>query len=199
MNGEGIFRWLFLAGMLAGGAIGAYHRTKAWKAGGSVSRRKEGLAMFLALRLAGLVGWLGLIAWLIEPDWLAWFRLPIPDGARWLGAILGLAVIAWVYWTLSHLGTNLTDTVATRTEHTLVTTGPYAWVRHPFYVAILMFVVAGTLLASNGFIALAGLVTFALIAVRARQEEAELIARFGDRYRDYAARTGRYVPRLRRR
>ena len=36
-------------------------------------------------------------------------------------------------WTFRCLGKNLTDTVVTRQEHTLVMQGPYRWVRHPFY------------------------------------------------------------------
>jgi len=39
-------------------------------------------------------------------------------------------------WTLRTLGANLTDTVITRKEHTLVTSGPYRWVPHPFYDAV---------------------------------------------------------------
>ena len=42
-------------------------------------------------------------------------------------------------WTLRSLGPNLTDTVVTRQAHTLVTRGPYRWVRHPFYGCMALF------------------------------------------------------------
>ena len=45
--------------------------------------------------------------------------------------------------------TNLTDTVVTRKEHTLVTSGPYRWVRHPFYSAFGLAVLANSVTAAN--------------------------------------------------
>ncbi len=44
--------------------------------------------------------------------------------------------------TLRSLGKNLTDTVVTRRAHTLVTSAPYRWVRHPFYDALALAVLA---------------------------------------------------------
>jgi len=56
------------------------------------------------------------------------------------------------------LGKNLTDTVVTRKEHTLVTSGPYRWVRHPFLCGV-GFERGGQLAATaNWFYLLMGLV-----------------------------------------
>jgi protein-S-isoprenylcysteine O-methyltransferase Ste14 len=93
------------------------------------------------------------------------------------------------------LGKNLTDTVVTRREHTLVTHGPYAFVRHPFYDAVALSVLANSLVAANWFIFLTGGMAFALIIARTRKEEERLLARFGDAYRAYMERTGRFLPR----
>ena len=41
-----------------------------------------------------------------------------------------------IVWAFQSLGSNLTDTVVTRRQHTLITHGPYRWVRHPFYDAM---------------------------------------------------------------
>jgi protein-S-isoprenylcysteine O-methyltransferase Ste14 len=60
-----------------------------------------------------------------------------------------------------------------------------------------MLVLAMGLLAANWFILLAGAVVFLLLAVRSRTEEAQLLARFGEQYRTYSERTGRFIPRLR--
>jgi protein-S-isoprenylcysteine O-methyltransferase Ste14 len=90
----------------------------------------------------------------------------------------------------------VTDTVVTRKEHTLVTTGPYRWVRHPFYVAFALAVLANSLVTANWFLFVTGGVVFVLLVVRTRKEEHRLIERFGDEYRAYMRRTGRFFPLL---
>ena len=98
-------------------------------------------------------------------------------------------------WTLRSLGPNLTDTVVTRQAHTLITRGPYRWVRHPFYDCMALFTISVALMMANWFVLALGAVTFALLAVRSRTEEAKLLERFGEPYRAYQARTGRFLPR----
>jgi protein-S-isoprenylcysteine O-methyltransferase Ste14 len=78
----------------------------------------------------------------------------------------------------------------------LVTTGPYRWVRHPFYVSVLLLVCGAALLAANWFIGVCGLLVFALQAIRTRIEERKLVERFGEEYRLYMKRTGRFAPRF---
>jgi protein-S-isoprenylcysteine O-methyltransferase Ste14 len=56
-----------------------------------------------------------------------------------------------------------------------------------------------SLAAANWFIFVSGGLAILLMAIRSRKEEENLIARFGDDYRRYRERTGRFVPRLSRR
>ncbi len=100
---------------------------------------------------------------------------------------------------MSSLGQNLTDTVVTRKDHTLVTSGPYRFVRHPFYDAAALYFLAISLVAANWFLGLACALVFALIVVRTRREEDRLLARFGDDYRRYTEQTGRFLPGIRAR
>jgi protein-S-isoprenylcysteine O-methyltransferase Ste14 len=123
--------------------------------------------------------------------------MPLPPAVRWVGALLFAVGGALAVWTFAHLGKNLTDTVVTRKGHTLVTTGPYRWVRHPFYVSFVLLVLAVSLLTASWLFALLGSVGFVLLAIRTRTEEAKLIERFGDDYRRYMERTGQFFPRLR--
>ena len=102
-----------------------------------------------------------------------------------------------LFWTFSSLGKNLTDTVVTRREQTLVTTGPYRRVRHPFYDSVVLLVLASTLIAANWFLFAAGGLLFLLFIVRTRSEEEKLLDRFGDSYRAYMERTGLFLPRMR--
>ena len=127
---------------------------------------------------------------------MAWSSLDLPTWLRWAGAALGVLVVPpLLFWVMHSLGRNLTDTVVTRREHTLVTHGPYRWVRHPFYGVGFLGMVAFTLMTANWFVALIGIVVVALLMYRSRAEEAKLIERFGDEYRAYRERTGAFFPR----
>ena len=101
-----------------------------------------------------------------------------------------------MYWTLSSLGKNLTDTVVIRANATLVTDGPYRWVRHPFYVTTALVMVSVTLLTANWLIGLGCLVVLSMLAIRTPKEEQALLKRFGQSYLDYMDRTGRFIPRI---
>jgi protein-S-isoprenylcysteine O-methyltransferase Ste14 len=78
-----------------------------------------------------------------------------------------------------------------------VTNGPYAVIRHPQYVALAITGV-GTALVWPRFLVLITLVTMLfLYSLLADWEEQRCAARFGDVYRQYQHRTGRFVPRWR--
>lgn len=148
------------------------------------------------MRAIGWAGLLGLLAFLINPENMSWSAVALPLWSRWLGIGLGVPAGLLVLLTFHHLGTNLTDTVVTRKNHTLVTGGPYRWVRHPFYVASALALLAFALITANWFIFINGGVAFLLLVVRTDKEEAKLMERFGDDYRRYMQRTGRFIPKL---
>jgi protein-S-isoprenylcysteine O-methyltransferase Ste14 len=133
---------------------------------------------------------------MINPRWMEWSSLVLPVWLRWAGVIALLTGAALIVWTFRTLGTNLTDTVVTRQTHTLVVNGPYRWIRHPLYSSAALLVVAISLAAANWFFFLAGVTLLSILIVRTRIEERNLVARFGDSYQRYMARTGRFVPRL---
>jgi protein-S-isoprenylcysteine O-methyltransferase Ste14 len=198
MPDEVPFRVALLAVMVLTMSVTVYHRWQAAAAGEPISRRAEGYAFAAVLRLAGLALWISVFAYLVAPQSIAWAALPLPAWLRWCGVGLGLASTPLMYWTLSSLGNNLTDTVVIRAEATLVTHGPYRYVRHPFYVAAALLMAAATLISANALIGALGLAVLALLAVRTPKEERMLIERFGDDYRRYMSTTGRFVPRWRR-
>jgi protein-S-isoprenylcysteine O-methyltransferase Ste14 len=194
MGQDTTFRSILAVGFLAVITIGLYHRLRSQATRETLDRRQEGLFILATLRPLGLAYWLGFFAYMANPTWMDWSSVPLPMWLRWSGVGGCVAGAALFIWTLRSLGPNLTDTVVTRQAHTLVTGGPYRWVRHPFYDAAVLLIVAIALIAANWFLLLTGLLVFGLLVVRTRTEEEKLLARFGDEYRTYMTRTGRFVP-----
>ncbi len=192
------FRQILIIGCVMVIPIALSYRIRSQATGEKLDRRQEGLFLLIAIRLNGLIAGGGLITYMINPKWMAWSSVALPAWMRWIGVGLGAAAGVLLIYTFHTLGKNLTDTVVTRKVHTLVTHGPYRWVRHPFYVSGALAVLANALAAANWFLFLTGAPVLTLLAIRTRIEEAKLIERFGDAYRSYMERTGRFFPRITR-
>lgn len=78
----------------------------------------------------------------------------------------------------------------------LITTGPFAVVRHPFYIAYSLAWMAAPVATHGPMIALFGAIAVATYIVAARREERLLEAHFGDAYRAYRSKSGALVPSI---
>jgi len=176
-------------------SISGYFRRKADRdTGEKISRKVDGTALMTAIKIGGLFLWLTPLVYLINPNWMNWSKIGLPESIRWLGVGIGVLCIFGVYWLFSSIGSGITPTSATRKQHTLVTSGPYRWVRHPLYTVGSALFISFGMMADNWFIAALGILTFILMAIRTPKEEANLIEKFGDEYRVYMKRTGRFLP-----
>jgi protein-S-isoprenylcysteine O-methyltransferase Ste14 len=195
---EDLARLLFVAIWLPFAAMRIhYHRGAGAKPAGFTTP-EEG-KLFGAFRWLVAMPWmLCLLLWIVYPAPLRWASFALPSGLRWLGAALFSLGALLVFWTNFNLGPNFSSTLILRDGHELIERGPYRWVRHPMYTAFLVMG-AGMLLLSANWIVGGGPLLFLplLMLVRTPREERMLLARFGDDYRAYMARTGRYLPRLR--
>jgi len=81
-------------------------------------------------------------------------------------------------------------------HHRLVTWGPYRYVRHPSYLAYFLMIVGLLFMLLNLLVAPCLLAVPGYFQV-ADEEEKMLIARFGEQYRRYQRKTGRFWPRQR--
>ena len=194
MNLDATFRPIVVVAFLTVIAIALPFRIKSQSTGESLDRTQEGIITMIVLRLFALVLWGSIIAFMIRPASMAWSSLPLTAPLRWSGAGLCVLTAALLIWTLRSLGKNLTDTVVTRQAHTLVTAGPYRWVRHPFYDCMFLFMLGTSLMMANWFVIVSGLIVFTILAARSRTEEEKLLERFGEPYRVYRATTGRFIP-----
>jgi protein-S-isoprenylcysteine O-methyltransferase Ste14 len=194
---ENIFRILAALIFFTGIGISSYYRRKADKdTGETISRKVDGNAMMTAIKLGGLALWFSPLVYLINPSWMAWSKIGLPDSVRWLGVGIGVLCVLGIYWLFSSIGKNISPTSATRKQHALVTSGPYRWVRHPLYTVGSFLFISFGMMADNWFVASLGVLTFILMAIRTPKEEANLIEKFGDEYREYMKRTGRFFPKL---
>ncbi len=112
---------------------------------------------------------------------------------------LGVAVYAavlWLFYRTHHdLGANWSVSLDLRERHTLVTTGVYAFVRHPMYSGFWLMAVAQVLMLPNWVAGPAGLLGFGILFFgRVGREEKMMLEAFGDEYRAYMRRTARVVP-----
>lgn len=114
-------------------------------------------------------------------------------GLKIVGWIGVLASFAFFLWSVAYLGVRRSFLYRSL-EDELVTEGPYGLVRHPQFLAGILTCLFGSLIYSSYF-AFVNVIVFAIaLWVLSILEERELVAHFGDLYREYATRVPRMVP-----
>lgn len=136
--------------------------------------------------------------------WAPALGVPLLD-ARWLprtpwafriGTAVTLAGLAFSVWARRHLGRNWSAVVTLKEGHELVTSGPYAIVRHPIYTGLLLGFL-GSAIARGRWSGLLAIALFFVSALRKyRLEERWMREQFGAAYGDYQARVKAIVPWL---
>jgi protein-S-isoprenylcysteine O-methyltransferase Ste14 len=114
----------------------------------------------------------------------------------WLGAAINIAGLLFAVWARQYLGRNWSSSVTIKQGHELITTGPYALVRHPIYTGILTGFLGMAIAMSQvrGFIVPA--LFFLAFWLKFRTEEQFMRSQFGEVYTAYAQRTSALVPYL---
>ena len=160
-----------------------------------VIKSRKGTMEMVLLTLA----WLGFfvpLVWVASPAF-SFAEYPLRAGALAAG-IAGLTVGLWFFYR-SHadLGPNWSITLEVREQHRLITDGIYRRVRHPMYMALLLYSVGQALVIPNWVAGPSYLIAFAgLFAFRVCAEERMMHEQFGDEYAAYSGRTKRLVPGL---
>jgi protein-S-isoprenylcysteine O-methyltransferase Ste14 len=136
--------------------------------------------------------------------YLLWIPLPIPPSipkpiTLLLGSILffcGLGLILWGRLTLGSLyNVSTSQGAALYLDHQLITKGPFAFVRHPMYLGILLTGLGGILLYRTWTMVFFA-ANFLGLLVRARREEEALARQFGQEWLTYCQRVPAFFPRI---
>ena len=187
------FHIIFIIIFVVFWGIRAAYQKKANQLAGTVEYKEPTLLR----RLIGLPFMLLFLVFVIRPSTLTWFTFSLPQWAQWLGLALGIISLPLIWWVQWALDINFSSTLHIRDEHTLVTHGPYRWLRHPMYTTLYLHELAILLLTANWLIGgMFLLMQTIIIARRLKNEEALMVETFGDEYRSYMQQTGRFLPKL---
>jgi len=151
-------------------------------------------------------GWFVVILiWLGQPLWiggaesgpiLTLFPTLLHPASLFLGVMLVGLGYAGTLWSYAAMGDTWRIGINRKEKPTLISRGPYRWVRHPIYLFQVVMLAGAALLLptpmSFGILA----VHYVCVLIKAGDEEAFLTTAHGSDYRDYVTRTGALFPRL---
>jgi protein-S-isoprenylcysteine O-methyltransferase Ste14 len=150
------------------------------------------VAAWLALPYFALIRAHGSLA---RPD----FATLVPAYAmlRWVASAVGFAALLLTSLCWSRMGTGWRMGISRVGRETLITDGPFHYVRHPIYALSMLLMACSVIVVPSSPMLAIGVLHFLLLHVKARNEEHHLLAVHGDAYRSYLRRTGRFLPWLR--
>ena len=200
MGTEGIFHAVFwvLIGLVL--LMRVYFAVRVRQAGernlpDRAAVKREGIGAFLA-RVVGFFLLIGLmVSYAVQPTWVRSLLIPFPAWLRWAGGALGIASLGLWTWTQVELGTLWSAQLQLREHHHLVTTGPYSRIRHPLYTAMIAWAASLAFVSANWIFVGIALLTSSVFIIRVPREEQMMIEQFGDEYRKYMQKAGRFLPK----
>jgi len=205
MNENNIFKLLFLILFILVFIVRVYFSMKQRSVGQSSwsvdedAVKREG-RWSLLLRPIAFLFMLALFAiYFIEPSGSEWLHVSLPWQLRLLGVFLSFGGILMLVCTHRALSIHWSTTLQFKEGHSLITTGPYSLIRHPMYTSLYIIFISLAIVSSFWPLWILVLLMTIFFFRIARIEEDMMIDEFGDEYISYIERTGRYLPRLRRR
>ena len=202
MNTETVFRFAYFVLFLMLAAMRIYFMVKVRRSGGRIMpdegaiKREGGRGVFVIRVIGFFAVMIFLVMYFLGAKWIDVFMFTLPAWLRWVGFCIGVISVAFWTWTQVTLDTQWSAQLQLTKGHHLITTGPYARIRHPLYAGMFGWCVALSLLTAN-WIFVAVCVLFILwLLWRIPKEEQMMIEAFGDEYKAYMQRTGRLFPKL---
>jgi protein-S-isoprenylcysteine O-methyltransferase Ste14 len=148
---------------------------------------REGRSAF-AVRFVGFFFLIGvLVAYAVDPVWMRALDLPLPAAARWVGFLVGVLGVGIAGWAQITLGRQWSAQLQLAEEHEVVSSGPYAHIRHPIYAALIAISIGFALLTANLVFIGFGAISVAMSIGRIPREE-KMMREGVPGYADYTAR-----------
>jgi protein-S-isoprenylcysteine O-methyltransferase Ste14 len=194
---------LFVVGEISYLAVSSFFRRERKDLGSVKASKPTG---FILNQFFGfLVIWLPCIFLLLGaamPSWVYGTLINLSfTGVEYLQAVsvpLFLIGVILAGWSESAMRQFMRPSVEVREKHELVTRGPYSHIRHPLYTSIILMTLAPALLLFHVVLVIGFLGCLCIVYRRAVLEEELLVSEdgFGQAYRDYMQKTGRFLPKL---
>lgn len=196
MDEDLLFRLLFIAIYAVFFGVRIHYRVESARREPERRQKIEGWAFkILAIAILGYL--VSIVLYMLDVSWVSWSRLVMPSWLRWLGAVGAASSVMLVAWTHRALGRQYSAELAIQKDHVLVTTGPYARTRNPMYTGFIMLSLSMAMMASNLLVLFFAVLVILPFPWIVREEERMLLETFGEEYREYMRRTGRFFPRIR--
>ena len=200
MSMEFTFRiafWLVFGGMIL---MQVYFASRVRLAGERVDSdskviKREGWEFAVVRIIRSIALFAFLVLYALNPLWIRGLSVFLPGWLRWMGVALGVVSLVVYAWSRATLGKEWSSDLQMRKKHHLVTTGPYALIRHPIYLALMGFMTGIAFIAANWFLIAFTVISIVDLALRIPKEEQMMIEQFGDEYKSYMQRTGRLLPK----
>jgi len=202
MTSETTFRITFVILLLALLAMRIYFMIKVRRSGGRLTPDDQavereggrGVFFFRVVFFLVLISFLGM--YIAGAEWFDAFSIPLPAWLRWSGFILGICAVMFWSWAQIHLDTQWSAQLQLIKNHRLVTTGPYARIRHPLYLGMMVWGVSVALLTANWIFIAVCVLAIAGVMWRVPKEEQMMLENFGDEYKAFIRNTGRFFPKI---
>ncbi len=169
-----------------------YWRIKA--IGTKTAQRSEPSASAIVRALVFVIVIVMLLTTRIPLPWL--YRQLWPSGlwSFWIGAAVTVGGLLFAVWARRHLASNWSSEVTIKQGHELITTGPYALVRHPIYTGMLTGFLGSAIALAQVRGVIGFVVIFVVLWAKLRLEEEWMRSQFGETYATYAHQTSALVP-----
>jgi protein-S-isoprenylcysteine O-methyltransferase Ste14 len=130
--------------------------------------------------------------------WQGSFWTRSPETWQITTSVIFLALANLLSWSGTQaLGRQLRLDAAVGSEHELIRSGPYRWVRHPIYTSMLCVILGTGVITASLPMLLVSILLFGIgTEIRVRVEDGLLASRFGEDFNTYRRSTSRYIPLL---